>query len=221
MLLKAALLLTTVLVTPVLAADPLIDEQIAFIESRLDAGQPYAELWQNGWTATYAGVALVQGTLAFTEDDSDDQVANGVGALRAISALALMRIRPMPGRHGAEPMRSAGPAGSLDRLEAGEALLAKTAHRAAERYSWRRHLINVGVNLVFGGMIWAFGDSDDVLPSVLLGIAGGEASILTSPRQPLKNKTDYQSRFGGRSHARLRWEVAPTARGIAVQARFR
>ena len=174
-----SLLFVSVSGPAVQAADDANRERIEFIEERLDEGRADAVLWQNGWTSVYAGVALVQGTLAFTSDEHDDRVRNSVGALRAIAALTLMQIRPDPGRHGADPIRSAGPEGSTQRLQAAENLLHLSAHHAAQRNSLRRHFLNVGINTFFGGLIWAFGDSDDAVQSTLLGIVGGEAALLT------------------------------------------
>jgi hypothetical protein len=214
-----ALILVIVLFTAgqvVHADDDSSRQRIEFIEDRLDEGRADAMLWQNGWTSVYAGVALVQGTLAFTSDEHDDRVKNSVGALRAIAALTLMRIRPDPGRHGAGPIRSAGPEGSTQRLYAAENLLRRLAHHAAQRNSPKRHFLNLGINAFFGGLIWAFGDLDDAIQSTLLGIVGGEAALLTRSQQPIRNLDDYGSRFA----ARIAWQLVPVAGGIAFRARF-
>ena len=195
--------------------DPVAD-RTAFIEQRLDEGRKAAWRWQTGWTSVYAGVAVVQGTMAITDGDHDERVVNGVGALRAIAALTLIRMRPDPGRHGADPVRAAGPAGSRERLEAAETLLRDSAHHADRRYSVRRHALNVGLNAFFGGLVWAFGDSDDAITSTLLGIAGGEAALLSRSRQPIRNLKDYRSRYPDR----IEWTVVPRAGGIGFVARF-
>jgi len=198
------------------ASDFDTNERIGFIEDRLDGGRKVAARWQNGWSGIYAGVAVVQGGLAFASDDHDDRVVNSVGALRAIAALTLMQKRPDPGRYGADPVRSAGPDGSTERLHAAEKLLRQSAHHAAQRSAPGRHMLNVGINAFFGGLVWAFGDSDDAIQSTLLGIIGGEAALLTRSRQPVKNLDDYSSRFT----SRLEWQVVPVAGGIGIQARF-
>ena len=191
-------------------------ERIEFIEGRLDEGRADAALWQNGWTSVYAGVAIVQGTLAFTNDEHDDRVMNSVGALRAIAALTLMRVRPNPGRHGADPIRSAGQEESAQRLDAAEDLLQLSAHHAAQRNSPARHFLNVGINAFFGGLIWAFGDEDDAIRSTLLGIVGGEAALLTRSQQPIRNRNDYESRF----LRGVEWRLIPGPGGIGLQVRF-
>lgn len=209
--------------TPLAAApepDPDIAERLSFLEDRLDAGRDRAALWQNGWSAAYAAVALGQGALALSEDKRDDQVANGVGALRAVTAFTLLQLRPHPGRKGADPVRAMTRDGDNSRLLAAEALLARSARRTAERYSPRRHLINVGMNLAFGGMICAFGDCGDAPLSILIGIAGGEAALWSLPKQPLHDQRVYQRRFGPATGPRISWELVPTVQGLGIRGRF-
>jgi hypothetical protein len=211
-----ALLLTLQIAGPATAGPDDAADRSAFIEQRLDEGRAWARLWQNGWTTAYAGAAVVHTALAFAGDDQDERVVNGVSALRAVAALALIRHRPDPGRFGADPVRAAGPPGSPARLAAAERLLAATLHHAERRYSVRRHLFNVGLNAAFGGLIWAFGDGDDAIRSTLLGIAGGEAALLSRSRQPLRNARDYETRFG----APVTWELVPRHGGLAVVVKF-
>ena len=65
-------------------------------------------------------------------------------------------------------------------------------------------------------LVWAFGDSDDVLPFTLMGIAGGEAVLLTLPRGSL---SDYE-RYRGRSTSagRRPWRLVAVPGGIAIEA---
>jgi hypothetical protein len=219
----AAVALVFTLAPPAESAPGDADAREAFLETRLDERRDRIVLWQDGWTGVYGAAFAFHGVRAFTNSDNDDQVANGVAALRALTAMTLMRLRPHPGRDGAEPMRSAGPPGSPQRLAAGEATLAASAHRAGRARTVRRHLANVGANLVFGGMILAFGEPDDALVSTLLGIAGGEAVLFTSPQGPVADLSAYRSRF---SHARqgVAWDwrpwAEPGAGGLAVRVRF-
>ena len=211
-----ALLLTLPITGPVKAEPDDAFARSAFIEQRLDDGRAWARLWQHGWTTAYAGAAVVHTALAFAGDDQDEQVVNGVSALRAVAALALIRHRPDPGRFGADPVRAAGPPGSDARLAEAERLLAATVHHAERRYSVRRHLFNVGLNAAFGSLVWAFGDGDDAIKSTLLGIAGGEAALLSRSRQPIRNARDYEARFG----APVTWELVPQNGGLAFVLRF-
>jgi hypothetical protein len=209
------LLFTLALPAPLRAADDQ-GARLAFLEQRLDEGRDRARLWQYGWTSVYAGAAVVHGALALSSGDQDEQVVNGVGALRALTALTLIRLRSDPGRFGADPVRAAGPPGSTARLEAAEGLLARTAHHAERRYSVERHLFNVGLNAVFGSLVLAFGDSDDAIFSTLTGIAGGVATLVTRSPQPIRNAAEYRDRYG----PPVTWEFAPHPHGLAFRVRF-
>jgi hypothetical protein len=193
--------------------------RLEFLEARLDAGRDRAALWQNGWSAVYAAVALGQGAYALTRDSTDEQVVNGVGALRAATAFTLLQLRPHPGRQGAAPVRAMTGADDAARLDLAEALLTRSARRAEERFSPRRHLINIGMNLGFGAMICAFGDCSDAPLSILLGIAGGEAALWSLPTRPARDLRDYRRRFGQDS-GRVSWQVLPTPGGLAIRGRF-
>jgi len=204
-------------------------ERLEFLEARLDERRDRIVLWQDGWSAVYGAAAAFHGTRMLTNSDNDDQVANGVAMLRGLTALTLMRVRPHAGRHGADPLRAAGPPGSEARLAAGEATLAASAHRAARARTVRRHLANVGANLVFGGLILAFGDQDDALVSTLMGIAGGEAVLLSSPQGPVSDLLAYRTRFVSRGGSGLSWHLAPwrggtgggvAPNGLAIAVRF-
>ena len=197
-----------------------ISARLEFLESRLDAGRRDAALWQNGWSAVYAAVAVAQGTLAFNENKRDDQVANGVGSLRAVTAFALLRLRPQPGSQGADPVRALAADDPAERLALAESLLQRSAQRAEERYSPRRHLLNVGMNLAFGGMICAFGDCSDAPLSILIGIAGGEAALWSMPTQATSDLRAYQRRFGSQTDSRISWQILPAPGGIQIRGRF-
>ncbi len=197
-----------------------INARLEFLESRLDAGRKDAAMWQNGWSAVYAAVAVAQGALAVTESRRDDQVANGVGALRAVTAFTLLRLRPQPGSKGADPIRALPADDQAGRLAAAESLLQRSAQRADERYSPRRHLLNLGMNLAFGGMICAFGDCDDAPLSILIGVAGGEAALWSMPTRATSDLQVYQRRFGTRADSRISWQILPGPGGIQLRGRF-
>jgi hypothetical protein len=191
-----------------------------FLESRLDAARSEIVFWQDGWTAVYAGAAVFHGARAFANSDTDDQVANGVSALRALTAITLMRLRPHPGRYGSAPAEAAGPPGSVARLEAAEQTLAASARRAAKTRTVRRHLANVGANLVFGGLILAFGDEHDALVSTALGIAGGTAVLVTSPQQPRRDLDAYREQFAGPARTRA-WQLHVDRNSVGFTLKFR
>jgi hypothetical protein len=148
-------------------------------------------------TAGYLGMAI-------DADDNDDQVLHLIGALRAASAYTLLQRRPHPGRQG-------------DRLRAAEALLEDSARRASERVRPGRHLRNVLLSSGFGALVWAFGDSGDALPFTLLGIAGGEAVLLSLPGGPLRDYEAYRNRYAAAGIRRPAWQLVAVPGGIGIE----
>jgi hypothetical protein len=178
------------------------DDKLAFIEARLDASRDAAGLWQNGWTAVYGSAAVAYTAMALDADNDDDRALNTIGALRAATATGLLMLRPHPGARGADPVRAVPGTNPQDRLAIAEAILRDSARRTSSKRRPARHLRNIVVNLAFGGLVWAFGDSGDVLPFTLMGIAGGEAVLLSLPEQPRRDLRDYERRFTKRALGR-------------------
>jgi hypothetical protein len=201
------------------AADPRADEimqRIEAIERSLDDNRDAVSLWQDGWSLVYGSATAGYLGLAIDADDGDERALHLIGALRAASAYTLLQIRPHPGRYGADPLREGEFDDPQARLAAAEALLAASARRAASRLRPARHLRNLALNAGFGLLVWAFGDSDDVLPFTLMGIAGGEAVLLTLPRESL---SDYERYRGRRASAGSRpWRLVAVPGGIAFEA---
>jgi len=198
--------------------------RMEFIETRLEDNHRAARYWQNGWTAFYAASSLAQAALWVDADDSDDSVNYGVGALKSAAGFADMLLRPHPGRLGKAPLRELPRATQeqMDRrLDAGEALLRDSAERAASRRSWRPHLKVLGVNLLAGALIAAFGDEGDAVSSTAIGLAIGEANIWTQPTRPEADWDEYRRRFSRSASADgSSWQLLPVIGGVVLQGRF-
>jgi hypothetical protein len=211
-----------------LAAEPANHEgyelRMEFIESRLDENRKHASYWQNGWSSFYAVSALAQAALWIDADDSNDSINYGVGALKSVGGLADILLKPHPSRHGAMPLLAL-PQNSMEqkreKLDLSEALLRDSAQRAASRHSWQPHVKVVGVNLIAGALIAAFGDGGDALASSAIGIAIGEANIWTQPTRPEDDWRDYQQEFPATGQLKeTGWHMVPIAGGLALQKCF-
>jgi hypothetical protein len=192
--------------------------RLNFIEERLDDGRQHASYWQNGWTGFYTAAATAQTIMSFDADNNDDRVNAAVGAVKSAAALIDILLRPMPGRHGADEITHLP---TERRLTKGEELLTETASRARERASWKSHIKVIGVNILGGAVIAAFGDESDAAVSTALGIAIGETAIWTQPSQPITNYEKYHQRFPG-NHASIikRWQLVPMANGAMLRIAF-
>jgi hypothetical protein len=195
-----------------------VDDRLRFIERSLDENRDAVRLWQTGWSLVYGTAAAGYLGLAIDADASDDRALHLVGALRAASAYALLQRRPHPGRDGAEPLRDTEFSSDESRLAATEALFAASARRAASRGRPARHLRNVALNAGFGLLVWAFGDSDDVLPFTLMGIAGGEAVLLSLPSGSRSDYEAYGRRHASAARDRRRWRLVAVPGGIGFRA---
>jgi len=198
--------------------------RLEFIEQSLEENRQAARYWQNGWTAFYAVSSAAQAALWIDADNNDDSVNYGIGALKSAAGLADMLLRPHPGRQGKEPllkMSRETPEQRNRRLEAGETLLLGSAERAAARLSWRPHLKVLGVNLLTGALIAAFGDEGDAVSSTVIGLAIGEANIWTLPTRPEADWGEYRRLFPrpGRIEGSS-WRLVPVVGGIALRGRF-
>lgn len=205
---------------PSATADNEIDLRLNFIEERLETGKQHAQYWQNGWTGFFAVSSLAQTVAWLDADNNDDRINYIVGAIKSTGGLIDILLRPMPGRYGASEIR--GLEGqSFDKLGQAEDLLQATAQRAQAKTTWKPHLKVLGVNLIGGAAILAFGDGGDALVSTAIGIAVGEANIWTQPTQPSSDLRDYQTRFPEKQarHGR-RWQLLPFPGGAMLQTSF-
>ena len=224
----AILILAAFSSSKTLAAEPAnlggYELRMDFIESSLDKNRQHASYWQNGWASFYAVSAVAQTALWIDADNSDDSINYSIGVLKSVGGLADMLLRPHPGRHGATPLLDL-PQNSAEqkreKLEFSEALLRDSAQRAASRHSWQPHAKVVGVNLIAGALIAAFGDGGDALASSAIGIAIGEANIWTQPTRPETDWRDYQQEFPATGQLKNpAWQLVPIAGGLALQGRF-
>lgn len=226
----AVLLLLTFISATAFATEPVEANQknyelrTEFIESRLEEDRRHAEYWQYGWSTFYAVSAVAQTALWIDADNNDDRVNYSIGAVKSVGGLVDILLRPHPGRHGATPLLDL-PQETAEqkhaRLERSETLLRASAERAASRYTWKPHIKIVGVNLIAGALIAAFGDEGDALTSTAIGIAIGEANIWTQPTRTETDWREYQQQFPTTGATQTSgWHLVPIKRGLALQTHF-
>jgi hypothetical protein len=202
-----------------------IDERSRFIEERLDAGRTHAAWWQYGWGGFYTVTMVTSAVSASNQngdDAGDDRLNNGVNAAKSALGLVDRIFRPLPGRSGADGMRAmpnTTRAEKLARLARGEKELRETARRSDDRKSLMHHLQIVGVNLLGGAIVAAWGDTEDAIISTVGGIAMGQVVTWTQPWQPVRDLEDYERGF---THARnkLHWKIVPMRFGAMLQVDF-
>ena len=206
--------------------DEEISQRLRFIKQRLDEGRRNANYWQTGWFGFYATSSSVQGAAAIVADNSDNRAYYAVGATKSAFAMTYLVLHPLAARHGADEIRAMpgeSRAERLIQLERGEELLRENAERARRRWSWKPHLISLGLNLAGGAAIWAFGDGGDALISTVSGLAVSEIVIFTQPRRAKKDLEDYENEFSRKhSQKRLNWRLMPVidSAGVSINLGF-
>jgi len=209
---------------PSALSDAELDERIAFIEERLDAGETYAKYWQWGWTGAYS-MGVVIGTTQASLTDSGKNRANYVTtAVKGVIGTTRLVFWPHPGRNGADEIDESlfGTTRSAQerRLQRGEEILQEVADKATHRTNWKSHAANVGLNLVGAGFILGFGHATDAAESFGVGVAVGTAQILSAPKRGIQDLEDYQTRFGMKTSKRFDWSITPTLGGAALNVTF-
>jgi hypothetical protein len=200
-----------------------VQARLTFLEQRLDERRIWADRWWKAWTVTYGIGTAVQSVRAGIEDDDGEQADFTVSAVKALFGTARLLWSPPTARKGADPMRAIAAndaAGCAARLAAGEALLRESARESESRWSWKRHLSNVAIN-VAGGVIVAEGfDESKGWTSAGVGIAVGEAMTWSHPWHADDDLAEYERRFELARGPRPSWHVAPWGRGVRVGLRF-
>ena len=203
------------------------DQRAAELPRRAPRGrrEHRADWWWGGWLGFYATGTVVQSVRAGLEEQGKraDYIVSAVKALFGTGRLLYARPNA---RLGAEPMLAVpleAPADCSARLGIGEETLRKNAHESDSRWSWKRHLFNVGINVI-GGVIVAegFGAEQRGWTSAGIGIAVGEAMIL-STRLGLGDLEEYDRRFpasGVPAEPPTTWNLVPWPGGIGLAVRF-
>jgi hypothetical protein len=203
-----------------------LDARLAFLEERLDAGRLHAQLWHWGWLGVQTAGAVAGTVGAAGAAHADDRAGQAVDAAKSVIGVAdILVFRPMPGRHGADPIR--GPADApraekLARLERGEAILEAAAARAASRWEWTIHLGNAALNLAGSAVLLALDHEQVAAVSFATGFVGGEAEIWSEPWRASRDLEDYRALVAGAtgSGPPTSWRLAPTPMGVALEVRF-
>jgi hypothetical protein len=225
------------LVAPLLAqADEGVDlgrcsggtrERLSFIENRLEERRPYAKYWWIGWTSFYGLGTVIESAQAATEGDDSKQADEVVGAVKASIGVARLLIWPPTAKLGAAPMRVVAPtdeSACRERLRIGEELMRKNARESKARWDWKRHAINVGIN-VAGGLIVAEGwdDPSRGWRSAGIGIAVGEIFGFSHPWKADDDLAEYDAKFGQSADlapTKISFEVTPRLGGLSFGMRF-
>jgi hypothetical protein len=210
----------------VVACDADTTERLRFLEDRLEEGRRYARYWWGGWTGFYGLGTIVTSVQAATENDSGERANDVVSAVKAAFGTARLLYAPPNAKNGADAMRAIpadSPAGCAERLARGEGLLRQNADEARSRWSWKRHLSVVGINLAGALIVTQAFDEPRGWTSAGIGVGVGEAMIWSHPWGDDSDLAEYERRFaadGMPAPRRVTWGIAPQLGGAALHVAF-
>ena len=210
-----------------LMSDVELDERIQYLEQDIDEISSSYAYWQYGWSGLYSVSAISNFATALDEDDHDDEVLAWVSALKASAALSKMLLAPVPLLDVDDAYEYEEEETDLtlreqkeSRLTQLEDKLVSSAIRSDERYQWQTHATSIGVNLVAGAMIATWGDSDDALESVAVGIGMGQLAIWTQPTKATQAWQSYQEHFDDAKAETITWHLQPRLNGLDLVVNF-
>jgi hypothetical protein len=202
------------------------EQRLRFVEERLDKNRLHAQLWHWSWLGIDTFGVTESTISAIDEDDNGDRAADIIDAAQSlVGILDVLVFRPLPGRHGAGPLRDLAENGASveTRLAEGERILRAAAKRAHSKWDWKTHAGTVAFQAFGAGILLALGEEDNALQSFGFGMVGGEANIWSEPDRPRRDFDEYVRMIqtdGLPSEPSTSWRLAPIPHGLALQIRY-
>jgi hypothetical protein len=200
--------------------------RLAFLAAEIDREVHHIDVWSWSWGSTYAALAVGQASAIPFVHDKGAQETLAVGAVAAtfgagsLFGLPLLITRPLERVRASwdDPRR-------CELLAEAEATLFAAAHRQALSTNWTGHvgniLFNTGLLLVLG---WGYGHWGTGALSAGIGVAVGEANLLTQPRGLQSSLSQYDAGRPGAPVPTTSWSAgplwAPGVCGLGVMGRW-
>jgi hypothetical protein len=108
----------------------------------------------------------------------------------------------------------------LARVAEGETLLRQAAKESQQRWDWKPHLFNVGVNIAGALIVTQAFNQTSGWTSAGIGIAVGEAMVWSHPWKGKSDLEEYETRFTYASRPQATWALMPYERGLMVRVTF-
>lgn len=175
------------------------EARLQFLETRLDEGQRNMLWWYRSWLTVFTIGFVYSVASGATEDDGSNQAADFIQAGKSMLGVIDLRVRPHIARHGAEPIRAiakSSDAACAQRLALAESTMEKAAEEGSVRWSWKRHLWSLMLNLG-AGLAVAEGWDDEGTGWRDFGVseASAELHIWTHPTRARYDWADYRTEF--------------------------
>jgi len=225
----ASFLLTSVSSSFAQTCDPDTEAKLEFIETRLDEGQKHEKWWWRSWMTIYSiGFAYKIYEGAVTRDGSNS-TAHFFTAGKSALGIADLTLRPHVGRHGAAPMRAIPKTTAqycAERLALAEKSISQAADQSNMRWSWKRHLSSLALNLAVATAIdVGWDDEGTAWRDFGVSQVSAELSIWTHPTRAYHDYQEYRVKFGNGgavpdARAPSSMSLAASPRGLGLAWRF-
>jgi hypothetical protein len=204
-----------------------VARRIDFIQTRFDRATPAAQLWWNGWYATYLTLTVGQGAFAIVTPDKGTREDMVVGAVTSSFGVIPLGVFGFPPRLAAAEIRGI-PATTADgrrrKLARAETLLRESAETESFGRSWASHVLGNAVSIGSGAVLaFGYGRTTSGILNAVAGVAITEFQIFTQPTAAIDDWKDYSAeRFERTSadSAGVRLGVAPLPGGAALTGVF-
>lgn len=196
----ASFFLTTVATSFAQSCDPDTEARLEFIETRLDEGQKHEKWWWRSWLTVYSIGFVYKIVEGATTRDGSNATADYFTAGKSGLGIADLMLRPHVGRHGAAPMRAIPKTTAqycTERLALAEKSMAQASDAANVRWSWKRHLSSLVLNLgVAVAIDEGWDDEGTAWRDFAVSEASAELSIWTHPTRAYDDYQEYRAKFG-------------------------
>jgi hypothetical protein len=196
-----------------------VEARVEFLQDRLDAGERTSTLWWYGWLGVYSALTVGQGAVYFASDDEQlraNALVGGAGSLVAVAATLATSLPSIGAGDDLRRLDGSTPEHARRKLEAGEALLARSAAAEASGRSWVSHGLGFVLGAAQGAVLWlAYDLPVDGAISFGVSVAMSEVQIFTQPTRAIDDEREYRARV-----APLTVSLFPVPGGAGLRLRF-
>lgn len=226
----AAVLAASLVLTPMVAraqsCDADTEARLNFIESSLEANQHNEKFWWGSWLAVFSIGAAYGITAGALEDNNEIAAAYYVTAAKSTLGIMDLTLRPHVGRKGAAPIRAipkTSAASCAERLRLAEKTLEQANDMSSMRWSWKRHLTSLVLNLGAGIAIAEGADEPEQgWRDFAVSEVSSEVHIWTHPTANHDAWAEYHEKFSGApaAAAKPEFHLAAHAGGLGFIYKF-
>ena len=216
------------------SSDALLNEKLVYLDAAFDDMFPGGIAWITGWTVFFQGFFVYQlvDAIRGTENWMTSRTSNIVGAVECqVSAVLTLALpfRPMTARRRFRKITASNSAEKHHKLAHGRALLGDAKNDVDAMYSWLSYLVNFGMGIVGGAIIWGV-EGKDGWKHALISAGGSMVIAFTYiwsvPRKSRRYYEGYKEKYDPNMDStfhrplKIQLEVIPSATSLTMRMIF-